>query len=81
MNKGPARSQATAKAASGAAVRSDACWCAAQQPTNNAAKRAGNRRDEFKEVSNDAIAEVEKTFLNMTVKNGETFSDKSPLDA
>ena len=33
------------------------------------------------EVSDDAIAQVEKTFLSMTVKNGETFSDKSPLDA
>ena len=32
MNKGPARSQATAKAASGAAVRSDACWCARSSP-------------------------------------------------
>ena len=46
----------------------------------DAAKRAGNRRDEFKEVSDDKIAEVEKAFLNMTVKNGETFSDKSPLE-
>ena len=37
-------------------------------------------RDRFKEVSDDKIAEVEKAFLNMTVKNGETFSDKSPLE-
>ena len=54
---------------------------AAAKDARNAAKRAGNRRDEFKEVSDDAIAEVERNFLNMTVKSGETFSDKSPLDA
>lgn len=54
---------------------------AAAKDARNAAKRAGNRRDEFVEVSDDAIAQVEKTFLSMTVKNGETFSDKSPLDA
>ena len=54
---------------------------AAAKDARNAVKRAGNRRDEFKEVSDDKIAEVEKAFLNMTVKNGETFSDKSPLDA
>ena len=54
---------------------------AAAKDARNAARRAGNRRDEFVEVSDDAIAQVEKTFLSMTVKNGETFSDKSPLDA
>ena len=54
---------------------------AAAKDVRNAAKRAENRQDEFKEVSDEAIAEMEKTFLNMTVKNGETFSDESPLGA
>ena len=45
---------------------------AAAKDARNAAKRAGNRRDEFVEVSDDAIAQVEKEFMEMTVKSGKT---------
>ena len=54
---------------------------AAAKDARNAAKRAGMRRDEAKEVSDDAIAQVEKEFMEMTVKSGKTTEYKSPLDA
>ena len=54
---------------------------AAAKDARNAAKRAGMRRDDVKEVSDDAIAQVEKEFMEMTVKSGKTTEYTSPLDA
>ena len=53
---------------------------AAAKDARNAAKRA-KRGEQLKDATEEKMAEVEKTFMNMTVKSGATREEVSPPNA